>query len=111
MTAQATGLSPAAALPRTSTPPFSIDGTVFHCLVVADGLNEIGIPATRYEWQTADGRAKAGRTSGQQAYWASADGRNLGADFHTLKRAMEAAADRIARGSSRGAQSSEGVNQ
>lgn len=66
---------------RSTVPCFSVAGVTFECWVTDAGH--------RYEWRSTCKRAAAGR---QVALcWAVVDGRRIGDQYETLRRAMLAA--------------------
>lgn len=72
---------------RSSVSDFTIDGVTFACWIDA---------ANAYVWRSACGLAEAGRDG--RAFWARADGRDLGTGFLTLRLAMAAAAKVLRKG-------------
>lgn len=78
---------------RSTVPPFTVAGVTFVCWVVDDGVNDLGLPATRYVWRSTCGRFAAGHryVNGRRLFWARGDGEVVGAEFPTRKFAMGAA--------------------
>lgn len=72
-------------------PPFKIGGITFQCFIESDGVNELGIPATRYVWRSGDNRLAAGRNRGSSTCWAVRDRNYVGRHYPGLKEAMLAA--------------------
>lgn len=75
---------------RADVETFAIDGVEFACWIEADGVNEMGIPAVRFVWRSADGRCQLGRNAGNAMCWARVDERVIGTHYRDLKAAMAA---------------------
>lgn len=73
-------------------PDFEAAGVTFRCFAAPDGVNELGIPATRLIWRGVGVPCVVGRNLGMRACWAKAHGRVIGQNFPSLKSAMKAAA-------------------
>lgn len=73
-------------------PDFEAGGVTFRCFVAPDGVNELGLPATRLIWRGIGVPCVVGRNVGMRACWAKANGRVIGQNFPSLKLAMKAAA-------------------
>lgn len=73
-------------------PDFETAGVTFRCFAAPDGVNELGIPATRLIWRGVGVPAVVGRNVGMRACWAKANGQIVGQAFPSLKSAMKAAA-------------------
>jgi len=72
----------------STIPPFKVSNIEFRCWVTDDGLNELGIRATRFEWRAHDGKIKCGRHEGSGLCWAMVHGKRVGNGYPSLKAAM-----------------------
>lgn len=72
-------------------PDFATAGVTFRCYAAPDGVNELGLPATRLIWRGVGVPVVVGRNVGMRACWAKANGRVVGQNFPSLKSAMRAA--------------------
>jgi hypothetical protein len=60
----------------------------FERVVAPDGLNELDLPAVRYEWRTKDGRCTIARNIGENTYWAKVDGQFVGKAYGPIRDPM-----------------------